>query len=446
MCSLPTEVSPHGRTLPSPVHSCRNYFLHECFFLFHSTATIPRSRKNAENGWDKIFPDRWNSWQRTRRRILRKKPSKHLKKVRVPVAVGLWLIDWLIDRSLDWFIECLIDWLIDWSHGMFPLRIWQILFFRWRRRWDRGREEEKANTRRQGQGKVTADGGEEKARRHQAVHRVQREKEIRHRGHRSRIPRCDTLFMIFFLCIIIQSLVVFAGIDLKVAAKFFGQKFACGSSLTGDDEIVIQGDVKDDLLDLIPEKWPDVSRFFIQGVSGAGRIGFLGFLNSPVTVFVFAGGWGPDWRSRGTKTMIFYSHFFTILISRKDAQKMAIYWYQSYEEKNLIRTSYTLRKMLDIRKRRVCLIDRTWVWHMSELEKGNAQTCQRHFNPGKIGCKIGIRKGINAQTREIASQRGGQLGKLLLQLANVLHDGKWTRFDDAVLELVQILKTKPNNL
>ncbi|KAK7076269.1 hypothetical protein SK128_027763, partial [Halocaridina rubra] len=47
-------------------------------------------------------------------------------------------------------------------------------------------------------------------------------------------------------------------IDLKVAAKFFGTKFACGSSVTGDDEIVIQGDIKDDLLDLIPEKWPEI--------------------------------------------------------------------------------------------------------------------------------------------------------------------------------------------
>lgn len=47
-------------------------------------------------------------------------------------------------------------------------------------------------------------------------------------------------------------------IDLKVAAKFFGTKFACGSSVTGDDEIVIQGDVKDDLFDIIPEKWPEV--------------------------------------------------------------------------------------------------------------------------------------------------------------------------------------------
>lgn len=48
-------------------------------------------------------------------------------------------------------------------------------------------------------------------------------------------------------------------IDLKVAAKFFGSKFACGSSVTGEDEIVIQGDVKDDLFEVIPEKWPQVS-------------------------------------------------------------------------------------------------------------------------------------------------------------------------------------------
>lgn len=47
-------------------------------------------------------------------------------------------------------------------------------------------------------------------------------------------------------------------IDLKVAAKYFGTKFACGSSVTGDDEIVIQGDVKDDLFSVIPEKWPEI--------------------------------------------------------------------------------------------------------------------------------------------------------------------------------------------
>lgn len=56
---------------------------------------------------------------------------------------------------------------------------------------------------------------------------------------------------------VVQGLKTF-GIDLKVASKFFGQKFACGASITGDDEIVIQGDFKDDLFDLIPEKWADV--------------------------------------------------------------------------------------------------------------------------------------------------------------------------------------------
>lgn len=48
-------------------------------------------------------------------------------------------------------------------------------------------------------------------------------------------------------------------IDLKDAAKFFSHKFSCGSSVTGDDEIVIQGDVKDDLFDIITEQWPEVS-------------------------------------------------------------------------------------------------------------------------------------------------------------------------------------------
>ena len=56
---------------------------------------------------------------------------------------------------------------------------------------------------------------------------------------------------------VVQGLKTF-GIDLKVASKFFGQKFACGASITGDDEIVIQGDFKDDLFDLIPEKWSEV--------------------------------------------------------------------------------------------------------------------------------------------------------------------------------------------
>ncbi|XP_063704563.1 density-regulated protein homolog [Culicoides brevitarsis] len=61
------------------------------------------------------------------------------------------------------------------------------------------------------------------------------------------------------------------GIDLKVAAKYFGSKFACGASVTGDDEIVIQGDVKDDLFDVIPEKWPEIDEDFIEDLGDQKR-------------------------------------------------------------------------------------------------------------------------------------------------------------------------------
>jgi density-regulated protein DRP1 len=61
------------------------------------------------------------------------------------------------------------------------------------------------------------------------------------------------------------------GIDLKAATKFFGTKFACGSSVTGDDEIVIQGDVKDELFDIIPEKWPEIDEDFIEDLGDQKR-------------------------------------------------------------------------------------------------------------------------------------------------------------------------------
>jgi translation initiation factor 1 (eIF-1/SUI1) len=47
-------------------------------------------------------------------------------------------------------------------------------------------------------------------------------------------------------------------IELKKAAKLFAQKFATGSSVTknpqGLDEIVVQGDVSHDIMDMIEEK------------------------------------------------------------------------------------------------------------------------------------------------------------------------------------------------
>merc|ERR1711874_347499 len=69
---------------------------------------------------------------------------------------------------------------------------------------------------------------------------------------------------------VVQGLKTF-GIDLKVASKFFGQKFACGASITGDDEIVIQGDFKDDLFDLIPEKWAEVDEDLIEDLGSKKR-------------------------------------------------------------------------------------------------------------------------------------------------------------------------------
>ena len=47
-------------------------------------------------------------------------------------------------------------------------------------------------------------------------------------------------------------------VDLKKAAKLFAQKFATGSSVTknaqGLDEIVVQGDVSDEIMDMISEQ------------------------------------------------------------------------------------------------------------------------------------------------------------------------------------------------
>ncbi|EDW67055.1 density-regulated protein homolog [Drosophila virilis] len=61
-------------------------------------------------------------------------------------------------------------------------------------------------------------------------------------------------------------------IDLRAAAKFFGNKFACGSSVTGDNEIVIQGDVKDELFKVIPDKWLEVPKEAIEDC-GEGKRG-----------------------------------------------------------------------------------------------------------------------------------------------------------------------------
>ena len=60
-------------------------------------------------------------------------------------------------------------------------------------------------------------------------------------------------------------------IELKEAAKFFASKFACGSSVTGSDEIVIQGDVKDDIFDLLTEKWPEIDEDSIEDLGNVKK-------------------------------------------------------------------------------------------------------------------------------------------------------------------------------
>lgn len=56
-------------------------------------------------------------------------------------------------------------------------------------------------------------------------------------------------------------------IDLKEAQRFFAQKFSCGASVTAEDEIIIQGDFTDDIIDVIQEKWPEVSHASSQHTS-----------------------------------------------------------------------------------------------------------------------------------------------------------------------------------
>merc|ERR1711990_984637 len=69
---------------------------------------------------------------------------------------------------------------------------------------------------------------------------------------------------------VVQGLTTF-GIDLKVAQKFFSSRFACSSSVQGDDEVIIQGDVKDELFDVLPEKWPVIDEDLIDDIGECKR-------------------------------------------------------------------------------------------------------------------------------------------------------------------------------
>src|SRR5260370_41993315 len=70
----------------------------------------------------------------------------------------------------------------------------------------------------------------------------------------------------FPTCLNHSHALLVTGIDLKKAAKLFAQRFATGASVSknpqGQDEIVIQGDVSDELIDTREEanaKGPDGS-------------------------------------------------------------------------------------------------------------------------------------------------------------------------------------------
>lgn len=67
--------------------------------------------------------------------------------------------------------------------------------------------------------------------------------------------------VVLSLCFVlnINSVLTPADIELKEAQRFFAQKFSCGASVTAEDEIIIQGDFTDDIIDVIQEKWPEVS-------------------------------------------------------------------------------------------------------------------------------------------------------------------------------------------
>jgi len=53
-------------------------------------------------------------------------------------------------------------------------------------------------------------------------------------------------------------------IDVEAARKFFAQKFSCGCSKAAEDELIIQGDVVDNLFDVIPEKFPQITEDMIE--------------------------------------------------------------------------------------------------------------------------------------------------------------------------------------
>lgn len=72
------------------------------------------------------------------------------------------------------------------------------------------------------------------------------------------------------LCFL-KLICLFADVDLKATAKLFAGRFACGSSVTATDEIVVQGDVKDEILEIIGTKWPYIDSHLIEDLGDQKR-------------------------------------------------------------------------------------------------------------------------------------------------------------------------------
>ncbi|NXA37361.1 DENR protein, partial [Eudromia elegans] len=104
-----------------------------------------------------------------------------------------------------------------------------------------------------GEGQGTAGEEEEKKKQKRGkVYIKQKKKTVPQKVTIAKIPRAKKKY-VTRVC----GLATFE-IDLKEAQRFFAQKFSCGASVTGEDEIIIQGDFTDDIIEVIQEKWPEV--------------------------------------------------------------------------------------------------------------------------------------------------------------------------------------------
>uniref|UniRef100_H2Z841 Density-regulated protein n=1 Tax=Ciona savignyi TaxID=51511 RepID=H2Z841_CIOSA len=81
----------------------------------------------------------------------------------------------------------------------------------------------------------------------------------------AKIPRGKRKFMTR-----VQGLATF-DVNMKKASKLFAQKFSCGSTVSAPDEILIQGDVTDDLIDIILETWNEIDENHIQDLGEVKR-------------------------------------------------------------------------------------------------------------------------------------------------------------------------------